>query len=144
MIGSSGRSGTSSGSARRGASEPVEELLEFAFVEAEEVEVAAVGSQPVEQRRQVVLFPLAPLGVVAEGTLAGELVGDVLDDGRDFEHAEVLGGPVAHVAGVDGAVGLGEDRPPPEELGVGLDRAAEVLEALVLDGAGVPGGRSQG
>ena len=41
-------------------------------------------------------------------------------------HAEVLGGAVAHVAGVDRAVGLGQDGPAPEEVGVGLDRGAEV------------------
>ena len=42
---------------------------------------------------------------------------------------------VAHAAGVDGAVRLGENRSAPEELGVGFDGATEVLEALVLDGA---------
>jgi hypothetical protein len=84
------------------------------------------------------------LGVVAQGPLARQLVRYILNDGRDRRHAEVLGGAVAHVAGVDRAVGLGQYGPAPEEVGIGLDRGAEVLEALVLDAARVPVGRVQG
>ena len=119
-------------------------LLQLPLVEAEDVEVAAVSLQSFQESSEVVLLPLTPLLVVAEGALAGELVGHLLDDGGEFERPEVLGGAVAHVAGVDSAVGLGEDGPSPEKLGVCFDAAAEVLEALVLDRAVVPGRGPEG
>ena len=50
----------------------VQELLEFAFVEAEEAEVGAVDAELFQELSQVVLDPFAPLGVVAEGAFAGE------------------------------------------------------------------------
>src|SRR5690606_33811066 len=82
-------------------------------------------------------------GVVAQGTLLRELLGDVLKDGGNALVAEVLGGAVTHVAGVDGPVSHREHGTAPEKFGVTLDRPAEVLEALVPDAAGVPGGRAK-
>ncbi len=81
--------------------------------------------------------------VVAQRALLRKFLGDVLDDGRNGRHAEVLSGPVAHVAGVDGAVCRIEDRAPPQEVRVGLDALHEVLKALVLDRPRVPRRRLQ-
>src|SRR5688572_22269974 len=44
----------------------------------------------------------------------------------------------AHVAGVDRAVRLSQDRPPPQEVRVCFYRGAEVLEALVANRARIP------
>jgi hypothetical protein len=122
----------------------IEELLEVAFAEAEEVEVRAVVAQLFEECGEVILFPFTPLGVVTEGAFAGELLGDVDQDRGELGPAEVLGCALAHVAGIDRPVGLGQDGPALEKVGVLFDAPAEVLGALVRDGTGVPGCRLQG
>ncbi len=101
--------------------------------------IGAVGFQPVDELRELVVLPVAPLVVVAQGALLRELLGDVLDDRRDSCQAKVLRRSETHVAGVDRPVSRREERPPPEEVGVSLDALDEVLEALVLDASRVPG-----
>ncbi len=61
------------------ALDAVEELLEVALVESEDVEIALLRPEPGEQRSQLVFFPLTPLGVVAQGALMGEPVRNLLD-----------------------------------------------------------------
>jgi hypothetical protein len=120
----------------------VEELLEVSLVEPQQLKLAPGGAELGDQRSEVLLQPLTPLRVVAQGAFFRQLFGDVHQHGGDALPAQMLGCAVAHVAGEDGAVLRREDGPQPEELRVGFQRAAEVLEALVLDRPGVPrGGR---
>jgi hypothetical protein len=99
--------------------EAVEELLQFALDEAKKVEVGAFDAELFQELCQVVLDPVAPLGVVGQGTLPGQGIGDVDEDGGDLGPAQVLGGSQAHVAGKHGAVPGGQDGAQPVEIADG-------------------------
>jgi hypothetical protein len=100
-------------------------------VVAQHPEVSRLGERFVREGRDIVR--------VGEAALLVEGVEELLE--LTLLEAEVLGRAVAHVAGVDRPVGRGQHRAPPEEVRVLLDGSAEVLEALVADGTGVPEGR---
>lgn len=81
------------------------QLLEFAVVEAKQVEVAALGSRSFEQRCKLVVVPCAPLGVVSQRAFPRESFGDTDEDSvghRVWAKARLGATPAAPARGSPG------------------------------------------